>query len=884
MSAVEEGRVHVEASGAYDVVVGRGLLDEAGERLRAAVPGADDAVLLVTDANVGPLYAGRVGASLEAAGFSLRTAELPAGEATKCLENYGRLLSRAAQAGLTRASTVVALGGGVVGDLAGFVAATYMRGCHLVQLATSLLAMVDSSVGGKTAVDLPEGKNLAGAFHQPDLVLCDLDCLAMLPPSFVSDGMGEVVKYGVMADAELFGWLEEPLAGQEARVVERCVSLKRDVVQADEREAGRRKLLNLGHTVGHAIELLSGYGVSHGHAVAAGTAVMARACAARGWCSEGDAARVEAMLAVHGLPTGTRYAPEALARAALRDKKRVGDHIDVVAVRGVGASEVVRMGLEDFAQLVREGCAAGASAPAEDMPQAPAAGQGGADAPASEVAAEARPAPLDPRAPLGKEPVDAVVAPGGLGGCVRAISSKSAAHRMLVCAALADAPTAVRCTTTSQDIEATCACLRALGADVVRAGEELLVTPVPRDALGRAGAARARLDCGESGSTLRFLLPVVCALGAPAELDGHGRLPERPLEPLRVRLNEHGARVSAEGVWPVAVDGRLDGGAFDLPGNVSSQYVTGLLLALPLLGEGGQVRLHGAVESRPYIDMTLAALAAFGVEARETREAVCGEVDGYEVCEMCTVFTVPAGSRYISPGAVEVEGDWSNAAFWLCTGALSDTPVTVEGLNLRSVQGDRAVLDALRAFGADVRLDEARGGATVCGRDAATGQRLPLRGVELDAHDVPDLVPVLCVVASCAEGETRVVNAARLRIKESDRLQTTAELVNALGCMVEELPDALVVHGRGWVRAAGAGAPLAGCAVRSHDDHRIAMAAAVAAGAAEGPVSIARAQAVAKSYPTFFADLLALGGAVEVRPRPDGGAGAARRANLQGGC
>ena len=359
--------VHVDASSPYDVVVGRGLLDELGERMRATLPTCDDTVLLVTDENVEEHYAERVCASLERAGFTLCCATLPPGEPTKCLDSYMQLLALAAELGLTRSSTVVALGGGVMGDLAGFVAATYMRGCNLVQVPTSLLAMVDSSVGGKTAVDLPQGKNLVGAFYQPCLVLCDLDCLATLPARFMGDGTGEVVKYGVMSDPELFGWLEKPLAGQEERVVARCVQIKRDVVEADEREGGMRKLLNLGHTVGHAIELLGEYRIPHGHAVAAGTAVMARACAAKGWCSEEDARRIEGMLAVHGLPTGTRFALEDLYTAALHDKKRNGDAIDVVLVRGIGRSEVRRVSLEEFAELLALGCSQADVVPAETM-------------------------------------------------------------------------------------------------------------------------------------------------------------------------------------------------------------------------------------------------------------------------------------------------------------------------------------------------------------------------------------------------------------------------------------------------------------------------------------------------------------------------------------
>ncbi len=840
--------VPVQASGAYDVVVGRGLLAEAGPRIREAVPSADDAVLLVTDGNVGAIYAECVKASLAGAGFRVETCVIEPGEASKCLKTYGSCLEAAARLGLTRQSIVVALGGGVVGDLAGFVAATYMRGCRFVQLPTSLLAMVDSSVGGKTAVDLPQGKNLVGSFYQPNLVLCDLDCLATLPELYRSDGTGEVVKYGVMADAELFGWLEQPLVGQEERVVPRCIAIKRDVVEADEREGGLRKLLNLGHTVGHAIELLGDYRIPHGHAVAAGMAIMARACAAKGWCSKEDSSRIEAMLHVHDLPTGSSRSVGDLCAAAMHDKKRVGDHIDAVVVRAIGTTEVKRLSIPEFEELVALGCAERDVVAAEDC-MTVLEGSG-------PVAAERTPCYRDPSEPVGRGPLKAVVEPGCLGGSVAAISSKSAAHRMLICASLCEGPTRIRCTTTSKDIEATCDCLRALGAEIEREGEYIHVKPVAR----RDGEPQApRLACGESGSTLRFMLPVASALGGAHVFLGEGRLPERPLEPLRSRLIEHGCQVSPAGLWPLQAWGRLEGGYFDLPGNVSSQYVTGLLLALPLTGEGGCVRLHGVVESRPYIDLTISVMRAFGVSVEEGSDFLCGEVDGCECCERVITFTVAPDARYTSPGEAAVEGDWSNAAFWLCAGALSPEPVRVTGLDLASDQGDLAVLDVLADLGARVQVHPGEGWAQVSGSDE-NGNPLQLHGAKIDARDVPDLIPVLSMVAACATGETRVVNAARLRIKESDRLQTTAELLRAFGIAVEELPDGLVIQGSGTDEPSHP--CLEGAEVSSHNDHRIAMAASIAAGKAQAPVMVLGAEAVAKSYPKFFADLVALGGAV----------------------
>lgn len=812
--------IHVEASGSYDVVVGRGLLADTGRMARKALDAADNQVLLVSDDNVAPLYASVVVASFQQAGFVVHVEVLPAGERTKSLQSYGRLLEAAAEGGLSRQSTVVALGGGVIGDLAGFVAATYMRGCNLIQIATSLLAMVDSSVGGKTAIDLPQGKNLAGAFHQPALVVCDLDCLATLSPQYLSDGMGEVVKYGVMADEELFGWLEKPLAGQEEQVVARCIAIKRDIVEQDERESGIRKLLNLGHTAGHSIELLSSFRVSHGHAVAAGIAIMARACASRGWCSPHDARRVEDMLAVHGLPTGSSFLPQDLARCATRDKKRVADHIDIVTVGSIGASEVKRVSLEEFSDLMYLGCC---------KPDVVVAEEGIC---------------LDKEAKGSGSSGTMVVEPRRLHGIVDAISSKSAAHRMLICAALADGPTDVVCTTSSKDIEATIGCLQALGASVERMGTVLRVTPV---AAGRISDTPV-LDCCESGSTLRFLLPVVCALGFHVALDGSGRLPERPLSPLREELEAHGARLSPVGTWPLEVKGKLQGNSFIISGGVSSQYVTGLLLAIPLLGGGGCVKLTGRIESRPYIDMTMRVMAAFGIQVTEYQEEL-------KTCdssvETVTCLSVAPGARYVSPGSIRVEGDWSNAAFWLCAGALGDEPVTVRGLDLHSAQGDMAILDILESFGASVVRDY-EGMCVTISPGSGT-----LRGISLDAGDVPDLVPVVSVVAACAAGTTHICNAGRLRIKESDRLQTTSELLERLGVDLEELPEGLVIHGRGGLVE---GRPLRGGRVRSHNDHRLAMSAAVASIGARGSVAIEGSGAVAKSYPGFFDDFRLLGG------------------------
>ena len=329
----------------YPIRIGEGLLDRAGSLIREALPGLSE-VAVITDDRVAPLYLERVDRSLREAGFAPCTLVLPHGEQTKCLARYGECLSFLAESRVTRTGGVIALGGGVIGDLAGFAAATWLRGVRWVQLPTTLLAQVDSSVGGKTAVDLPQGKNLAGAFWQPSLVLCDPQALATLPPEIWRDGLGEVVKYGCIADEPLFRLLEESApGGRDALmahmedIILRCVETKAAVVAEDERDTGARMTLNFGHTIGHAAEACEGYrGHRHGEAVAIGMAVTTRLSERRGLTEAGTAARLEALLHALGLPAALPEIPEETLIAAMgADKKAAGRQLRVVLLRRIGA-------------------------------------------------------------------------------------------------------------------------------------------------------------------------------------------------------------------------------------------------------------------------------------------------------------------------------------------------------------------------------------------------------------------------------------------------------------------------------------------------------------------------------------------------------------------
>ena len=320
--------VHVSTGKPYDIFIERGLLDKAGEYAKS-LSSATRAVL-ITDTNVAPLYKWRVLNSLSAAGFEVATHVFQAGEESKHLGTIAEMYKTLADSGMTRKDMIVALGGGVCGDMAGFAAATYLRGIDFMQIPTSLLAQVDSSVGGKTGVDLPQGKNLVGAFHQPIAVLIDPDTLNTLPDRFITENALEHIE----------------------DVIETCVSIKRDVVSRDEHEKGERMLLNFGHTLGHAIEKLYDFsGISHGMAVAVGMVMLAKAGEKQGITTEGTADRIAALCKKYSLPTKESFGFEELANAARSDKKSAGDSISLVLLREIGDSftrKVELDGLEDF--------------------------------------------------------------------------------------------------------------------------------------------------------------------------------------------------------------------------------------------------------------------------------------------------------------------------------------------------------------------------------------------------------------------------------------------------------------------------------------------------------------------------------------------------------
>ena len=340
--------VTVNASKSYDIRIGAGLLPTLGAEVEKL--GKVQKVCIVSDGTVFPLYGKIVTESLENSGFEVFSYVFPSGEISKNGIVFLAVLDFLARHEMTRTDLIVALGGGVVGDLAGFAAACCLRGVRFVQVPTTLLAAVDSSVGGKTAIDLPAGKNLAGVFYQPSLVLCDTDTLRTLPTEIFRDGCAEVIKYAILYDGELFTYLEEKGLDFDAEaVITRCVSLKRDVVAADEFDTGVRMKLNLGHTIGHGVEAVSRFEISHGKAVAIGTAMVARASR----CP--DAPRILSLLEKFGLPTCADSAPDALYAHTLSDKKRSGGTINLIIPRKIGHCDIVPTPVESLRSFIQAG-------------------------------------------------------------------------------------------------------------------------------------------------------------------------------------------------------------------------------------------------------------------------------------------------------------------------------------------------------------------------------------------------------------------------------------------------------------------------------------------------------------------------------------------------
>lgn len=416
------------------------------------------------------------------------------------------------------------------------------------------------------------------------------------------------------------------------------------------------------------------------------------------------------------------------------------------------------------------------------------------------------------------------ITPQVLKGNITIPSSKSLCHRSIICAALAEGESNIDNVVFSEDIYATWECMEKLGAEIEKTGDSSLRIKgaYPRNKEGEV------LNCNESGSTLRFLIPIALLSDERVSFTGRGKLVSRPLDTYYKIFEEQGIKYTTQnGNLPLEVDGRLNSGRFEIEGNISSQFISGLLFTLPLLDGNSQIIITTELESKGYVDLTLDMMSKFGVEIgnKEYKE-----------------FHIKGNQRYKAKD-ITVEGDFSQAAFWLVCGIIGKE-IKSDSLNPKSLQGDMAIVDLIKQMGGN--LSEEGTSITTSASDT--------QGIVIDASQCPDIVPILTVLATFTKGETRIINAARLRIKESDRLKAISTELNKLGAHVKELEDGLVINGV---------EKLKGGTVDSWNDHRIAMSLAIASMRCEGEVIITNSDAVNKSYPHFWEDFKSVGGKID---------------------
>eukprot|EP01062_Namystynia_karyoxenos_P032620 TRINITY_DN24049_c0_g1_i1.p1 TRINITY_DN24049_c0_g1~~TRINITY_DN24049_c0_g1_i1.p1 ORF type:complete len:1542 (+),score=476.87 TRINITY_DN24049_c0_g1_i1:100-4725(+) len=815
-AAQPPGVTRISILGKESICIGVGLLDYAGAIAHDACKAARYAV--VTDANVAKLHLPQLLASFREAGQVPIVKVLPPGESTKCRAVKDEIEDWLLENRCGRDCAIVALGGGVIGDLTGYVAACFMRGVKVVQVPTTLLAMVDSSVGGKTGIDTPHGKNLIGAFHHPTRIIMDLNVLGTLPDRQLCNGMAEVVKTAILWDAARFDQLEahvdEVLAKDRKwlrEIVVGSAGIKAEVVTRDEKEGGLRTLLNVGHSVGHAIEAYLAPGMLHGEAVSIGMVKEGEISRRLGHISQGDLARIARCLQAYRLPTTMPrgLSVEGLMGKMAVDKKNKGGKKYISLVERIGK------------------CYMNTAVAIED--------------PDIEVAL-ARGVIIKPIA--GKALSCEVSVPG----------SKSVSNRALLIAALGSG----RCELTgllhSDDTQVMLDALQTLDACTCEwkdGGRTLVITG--NGGKMKAPAEGTEIYLGNAGTASRFLTTAVAAAEASpgrsyTTLTGNKRMRERPIQDLVTALRAAGVHVDfldSEGCLPLRVRaGGLPGGEISLSAKVSSQYVSSVLISAPYAAKPVSLQLEGAAVSKAYIDMTLKVMKDFGVAVAEQGQG------GYAVPRQ----------PYRNPKAYRVEADASSATYPLAiAAAVGDTAaVTVPGIGSGSIQGDAAFALLLGRMGCSVEQ--------TADKTTVRGPAGRLKAVAVDMEPMTDAFMTAAVLMAIADGTSRITGIANQRVKECNRILAMVTELGKLGVPVRELPDGLEIDGV-------APEQLRPARIHCYDDHRIAMSFAVLGCRVPG-ITIDDKACVEKTYPEFW-DHLQRHFGVELSPADDDARGSA---------
>ena len=742
----------IKASSTYSVAIGQGIIHIIANKLKEL--GTYNRVAVVTDSNVAQLYLDEVLDALKTNYVNIYSYVFPAGEKSKNISELAKIYDFLAENELTRSDVVIALGGGVVGDMVGYASATYLRGLDFVNIPTTLLAMVDSAVGGKTAVNIPSGKNLVGAFKQPKYVLCDTDFLATLDKGLIADGIGEVAKYAVLEDRGLFDLLlEGDLKANYNKIIELCVAIKADYVMNDEFDVGKRQLLNLGHTLAHVIEKDCNFTLHHGKAVLMGMYLLTEKY---NFTPQTQLIldKLKAVSIKFDMDIKYEKSADELWSMAGNDKKRSGDFIVIARPYAIGDCRL---------EKVAVGC------------------------------------PLNYSEKVQKSKFDIEISNNRLLGTLDAPPSKSHAHRLLIASSFLsskDDMIRVENVSYSDDILATLNALTALGYDFEKHYNYVLFK-------GNSGICKnVIIDCGECGSTLRFFIPICAMLGVKTTFIGSKRLGERGYTDIIKALQN--VEFDKEIGLPLTIQGRYADKSIDINGNTTSQFITGLMLGAMAVKGKLTINIIGNMASKSYVDITAQVIKQFGGDVVWNNQSCI--IDCTNLQYDSNVYTV--------------DSDYSNGAFYNVAG------VHVNYNNHNSLQGDKAILNII--------------------------EQAKINGyIDCDIDSIPDLMPIIAVLASTLEGKSIIRNCARLRIKESDRLGVMQQILYNSGVDCEIVGDNLLITG---------GVVSGGVTVDSCGDHRIAMATAILSTFAKKPITLTNAQNVAKSYPNFWEDFVKVGG------------------------
>ncbi|KAK7397590.1 3-dehydroquinate dehydratase (3-dehydroquinase) [Neonectria punicea] len=825
--ARKQGPVRISILGEANIIVEHGLwLDFVAEDLVQNFP--TSTYVLITDTNLFNTYVPAFQSRFEAVAAGkptrLLTYAIPPGEASKSRETKAEIEDWLLSQQCTRDTVIIALGGGVMGDMIGYVAATFMRGVRFVQVPTTLLAMVDSSIGGKTAIDTPMGKNLIGAFWQPQRIYIDLAFLETLPVREFINGMAEVVKTAAIWNEAEFTVLEEaaarilecvradspgrldPIRDVLKRIVVGSAKVKAEVVSSDEREGGLRNLLNFGHSIGHAIEALLTPQLLHGEAVAIGMVKEAELARYLGVLRPGAVARLVKCIASYDLPTslqdkrvikltaGKKCPVDVLLDKMGIDKKNDGKKKKIVLLSAIGKTH------EPRASVVEDRTIRVVLSPSIRVTPG---------------------------------------VPGNLNVTVAPPGSKSISNRALVLAALGSGTCRIKNLLHSDDTEYMLSAIYRLGGATYswqEAGEVLVVDGKG----GRLQANKEPLYLGNAGTASRFLTTVV-ALCSPSDvagssiLTGNARMKVRPIGALVDALRSNGVGIEylgKENSLPLRVDaaGGFKGGVIELAATVSSQYVSSILMAAPYAKDPVTLRLVGGKPiSQPYIDMTISMMASFGIRVTPSSDE-------------SNTYHIPQGV-YHNPAEYIIESDASSATYPLAVAAITGTTCTIPNIGAKSLQGDaRFAIDVLRPMGCTV--DQSDYSTTVTGPPPGELKAL----AHVDMEPMTDAFLTASVLAAVASGKTQITGIANQRVKECNRIAAMKDQLAKFDVQCNELEDGIEINGRS--HTSGFAAPKTG--IHCYDDHRVAMSFSVLAIASPSPVVVTERECVGKTWPGWW--------------------------------